>query len=118
MRIAITFSDDANHERCENKHDHSLFGRSEAVPLPRLIQFGPPVLLQPTFRSQFLAGSFHCGRTIALNSKGGISQGEASSKTQATSKSGKLGSFTDYLGPFAARPCSFLAARSLFAAPQ
>lgn len=58
MRIAITFGDETNHERCENKHDDSLFGRSEAVPLPRLIQFGPPVLLQPTFRSQFLACSF------------------------------------------------------------
>jgi hypothetical protein len=86
MRIAITFGDDANHERCENKHLDSLFGRSEAEPLPRMIQFGPPVLLQPTFRSQFLACSFCCGRTIALNSKGSIAQGEASSKTQATSK--------------------------------
>ena len=86
MPIAITLGNDANQDRRENKHDNSLFGRSEAEPLPRLIQFGRPVLLQPIFRSQFLAGSFCCGRTIALNSKGGISQGKASSKTQATSK--------------------------------
>jgi hypothetical protein len=71
MGVAITFRGKTERERRENKHDHSLFGRSEAEPLPHLIPFGPPVLLQPTFRSQFLACSFCRGRTIPLTHKGG-----------------------------------------------
>jgi hypothetical protein len=43
MGVTITLCNKTERERCENKHDDSLFGRSEAEPLPRLIQFGPPV---------------------------------------------------------------------------
>jgi len=42
MGVAITLCDNTEHERCENKHDHSFFGRSEAESLPRLIQFEAP----------------------------------------------------------------------------
>jgi hypothetical protein len=39
MGVAITLCHKTEHERRENKHDHSFFHRSEAQPLPRLIQF-------------------------------------------------------------------------------
>jgi hypothetical protein len=58
MGIAITLCHETEHERRENKHDHSLFRRSKAESLPRFSQFEAPVPLQPTFRSQFLACSF------------------------------------------------------------
>ena len=58
MGVAITLCDKTQYESRKNKHDHPFFGRSEAEPLPRLIQFGSPVFLQPTFRSQFLDCSF------------------------------------------------------------
>jgi hypothetical protein len=46
MGVAITLCHKTEHERRENKHDHSFFSRSEAEPLPRLIQFEAPVPLQ------------------------------------------------------------------------
>jgi hypothetical protein len=52
MGVAITLCDQAERERSEDKHDHSFFSRSEAEPLPRLIQIGAPVPLQ--FLSLFL----------------------------------------------------------------
>jgi hypothetical protein len=39
MGVAITFCDKTEHERRDNKHDDSLFGRSETKSLPRLIEF-------------------------------------------------------------------------------
>ncbi len=42
MGVAITFRGKTERERRENKHDHSLFGRSEAESLPRLIKFEAP----------------------------------------------------------------------------
>ena len=42
MGVAITLCDKTEHERREDKHDDSCFGRSEAEPLPRLIQFEAP----------------------------------------------------------------------------
>jgi hypothetical protein len=42
MGVAITFCDKTKRERRENKHDDSLFGRSEAESLPRLIQCEAP----------------------------------------------------------------------------
>jgi hypothetical protein len=42
MGVAITFCDNTEHERRENKHDDSFFGRSEAESLPRLIQSEAP----------------------------------------------------------------------------
>jgi len=42
MGVAITFCDNTEHERRENKHDDLFFGRSEAESLPRLIQFEAP----------------------------------------------------------------------------
>lgn len=42
MGVAITFCDKTEHEGREDKHDDSCFGRSEAEPLPRLIQFEAP----------------------------------------------------------------------------
>jgi hypothetical protein len=42
MGVAITLCHKTEHERRENKYDHSFFHRSEAQPLPRLIQFGAP----------------------------------------------------------------------------
>ena len=42
MGVAITFCDKTEHERGEDKHDDSCFGRGEAEPLPRLIQFEAP----------------------------------------------------------------------------
>jgi hypothetical protein len=42
MGVAITFCDKTKHERSENKHDDSLFGRSEPESLPRLIQCEAP----------------------------------------------------------------------------
>jgi hypothetical protein len=37
MGVAITLCYETKHERRENKHDHSFFGRSEAESLPRFI---------------------------------------------------------------------------------
>jgi hypothetical protein len=42
MGVAITLRYKTEHERGENKHDYSFFGRSEAESLPRLIQFEAP----------------------------------------------------------------------------
>ena len=42
MGVPITFRDETEHECRENKHDHSFFGRREAISLPRLIQFKAP----------------------------------------------------------------------------
>ncbi len=42
MRVAITLCHNTEYERRENEHDDSLFGRSEAEPLPHLIQFEAP----------------------------------------------------------------------------
>jgi hypothetical protein len=42
MGVAVTFCDKTEHEGGEDKHDDSCFGRSEAEPLPRLIQFEAP----------------------------------------------------------------------------
>jgi len=37
MRIPITFCHKTEHERRQNKHDHSFLGGREAESLPRLI---------------------------------------------------------------------------------
>jgi hypothetical protein len=42
MGVAITLCDKTEYERCENKHNHSLFDRGKAKSLPRLIQFEAP----------------------------------------------------------------------------
>jgi hypothetical protein len=46
MGVTITLCDKTEHKRRDNKHDHSLFRRSKAEPLPRLIQSEAPVPLQ------------------------------------------------------------------------
>jgi hypothetical protein len=61
--VAITLCNQAKQERRNNKYDHSFFRRSEADPLPRLIQVKAPVFLQ------FLACSFFRDRTIRLTHK-------------------------------------------------
>ena len=40
MGVAITFCDKTKRQRCQNKHGHLSFRRSQAESLPRLIQFG------------------------------------------------------------------------------
>ena len=42
MGVAITFCDQTEHERREDKCDHSFFHRSKSESLPRLIQFEAP----------------------------------------------------------------------------
>ena len=44
MGVAVTFRNQAKHERRSNKRHDSLFCKSEAEPLPHLLQF--VVLLQ------------------------------------------------------------------------
>jgi hypothetical protein len=44
MGVAITLCDKTEPERRENKHEDTCFGRSEAEPLPRLIQFEAPAV--------------------------------------------------------------------------
>ncbi len=43
MSVAITFCDETQHKCREYEYYNTLFGRSEAESLPRLIQFGTPV---------------------------------------------------------------------------
>lgn len=42
MSIAVTFRDETEEKRRENKHNNTLLSRCEAKPLPHLIQFGAP----------------------------------------------------------------------------
>ncbi len=67
MGIAITLGGKTKHEGGKNKHNYSFFGRSEAESLPRLIQFGTPVLFQSC--------SFCRGPTMPLMHNRGIQQG-------------------------------------------
>lgn len=62
MGVAITLCYETEHERRENKRDHSFFRRSETESLSCLIKFGAPAFLQPC--------SFCCDRTISLAYKG------------------------------------------------
>jgi hypothetical protein len=65
MGIAITFCDETEHKRRQNKHYNSLLGRSEAKSMPHLIEFVMPALVQLAnalgVNSQFV--SFARGRT-------------------------------------------------------
>ena len=71
MGVAITLCHKTEHERRENKHDHSFFHRSKAQLLPRLIQFGAPA-----FRN-------HESTPIGTNSK--------NDETQMTNDKGMAG---------------------------
>ena len=53
MGVAVTFSTPADHERRENKNNHSLFRGSEEESLSGLIEFETPALFQ-------LAACFCC----------------------------------------------------------
>jgi hypothetical protein len=47
MGVAITLCDETKYERRKDKHDNSLFGRSEAKSLPNLIEFETHSVFQP-----------------------------------------------------------------------
>ena len=76
MDVAITLCRKTKHERREDKHDHSFLHRSEAEPLPHVIEFEAPVSLQ------FLACSFFCYRTILLMYKGHTEKGSGNIKNR------------------------------------
>ena len=44
MRVAITFRQQAEHERRGNEYDYSSLGRREAESLPHFIEFETPAL--------------------------------------------------------------------------
>jgi hypothetical protein len=44
MRVAITFCDQAEHERRGNEHRNSSLSRREAESLPHFIEFETPAL--------------------------------------------------------------------------
>jgi hypothetical protein len=54
MRVAITFCDQAEHERRDNEHRYSSLSRCEAESLPHFIKFKTAAL----FTHEYLCGVF------------------------------------------------------------
>ena len=54
MRVAITFCDQSERERCSNEHCYSSFSRREAESLPHFIEFKTPApfnqVANPSFK--------------------------------------------------------------------
>ena len=64
MRVAITFCDQAEHERRDDEHRYSSLSRREAESLPHLIKFKTAAL----FTHEYLCGVFASNRALPRRS--------------------------------------------------
>jgi hypothetical protein len=53
MRVAITFRDQAEHERCSNEDCYPSLSRREAESLPHFIEFETPILFNHEYLCEF-----------------------------------------------------------------
>ena len=80
MRVAITFCDQAEHERCNNEDRYASLSRREAESLPHFIEFETPTLfnheyLCEFFRVYLLAGRHGlCKLKLSLYSASGVAR--------------------------------------------
>ena len=62
MRVAITFRDQAEHERCSNEHCYPSLSRREPESLPHFIEFETPTLFNHEYLCDFFRVYLLAGR--------------------------------------------------------
>jgi hypothetical protein len=69
MRVAITFRDQAEHERCSNEDCYAFLSRREAESLPHFIQFETTAFVDHEWVCEILRLVVRC-RAVALRGAG------------------------------------------------